>query len=59
MALESRITFKSRNFANLRVKEMFIKVKLLALVLMSVEVLILYLLRDNIRRIVKYLLLIN
>ena len=55
----SRVTLTFRNLAALMVKEEFIKAKLFTPILTSIEVLILYLLRDIIHRIVKYFPLIK
>ena len=57
ITLGSRVSLRSRDFTSSRAKGVFIKAKLLASILISVEVLILYLLRDNLYKIVKYLLL--
>ena len=51
------MSLRSRNLASSKAKGVFMKAKLLALVLMRVEVLIPYLLRDNLHGIVKCLLL--
>ena len=51
------LTFK--NFKSSKAKEVFIKVKSFTSVLISIEVLILYSLRDNIHKTVKYLPFIN